>query len=83
MNILLEGRLVMKPFFLLAVHQQHHSRAIPIWPNGFFKVKLRSETDQIYSYHVHIEDMDPHSKDRDTDTGSCSTLYLTVRIYIS
>jgi hypothetical protein len=71
MNILHEVRLVMKPFFLLAVHQQH----VPFQSGQTVssKVKLRSETDhhQIYSYHEHIEDMDPHSKDRDTDTGSC------------
>jgi hypothetical protein len=59
----------MKPFFLLAVQQQHHSDAIPIWPDRFFKVKLRSETDQIYSYQRHFADMDPHSKDRNTDSG--------------
>jgi hypothetical protein len=40
----------MKPFFLLAVQLQHHSDAIPIWPDGFFKVKLRSETDQISAF---------------------------------
>jgi hypothetical protein len=59
----------MKPFFLLAVQLPDHSDAIPIRPDGFFQVKLRSETDQIYSYHGHFVYMDPHSKDRDTDSG--------------